>query len=507
MERRQSSALWPSIGRLVLVLAAGAVLPFAFAPYGVYPIALLCLGILFWSWDGTACKTAVMMGALFGLGMFAHGVSWIQISVHQFGIPLYSFSIAVTAAFILLMCAYPALCGYLVSSLPAPHRCARILLLYPAAWTVTEILRGSLFSGFPWLLVGYSQVDSPISAFAPLAGVYGVSFIAALLAASVLVLLRGCTAWRAVALAVLSGIVVAVIALDTVRWTSAAGDPKRVALIQGAVPQAIKWNRSHRQSSIELYTHLSEPHWGKSMIVWPETAIPAFPQEVPETLAALDGRAKASGTSLLVGMPTGEPSGEHGYYNSVVQFGRDTGRYDKRHLVPFGEYLPFDRWIRPLTTSLHIPMSNFSAGGLEQALLSADGYAVGVSICYEDAYAGEVARALPHAKVLVNVSNDAWFGDSIAPHQHLQIARMRALETGRYLLRATNTGISAIIDDRGRIVAASRQFVADVVSGEMIPRTGSTPAAKYGITAIATLCISILLILAMAGAWRRRSTA
>ena len=274
---------------------------------------------------------------------------------------------------------------------------------------------------------------------------------------------------------IVAGVVVGALLLDDIRWTSVAGPPKRVALIQGAVPQAVKWSQAYRQPSIELYAELSEPYWGSSLLVWPETAIPAFAEEVPESVAALTSRAQKSDTALLVGMPTGQLVGDGGYFNSVVQFGNVSGRYDKRHLVPFGEYLPFDRWIRPLTTFLRIPMSNFSAGDLQQPLLSADDYKIGVSICYEDAYAGEVAHALPQANVLVNVSNDAWFGDSIAPHQHLQIARMRALETGRYLLRATNTGISAIIDERGEVVAISSQFVPDVVSGEMIPHRRVDP--------------------------------
>jgi len=490
--------------RMALALTAGAVIPLAYAPYGYHPVALLCLGILFWLWDGAERRSAVVTGALFGLGMFGFGVSWVQVSVHQFGMPLYSFSVAVTAAFVLAMSVYPALCGYLVATLPAPGRYSRVLFLYPAMWTATEILRGWLFSGFPWLLVGYSQIDSPLSVFAPLVGVYGVSFMAALTAASVLVLWRGSVGWRGGAIAVLGCVIVGAITLDDIRWTDAIGDPEPVVLVQGAVPQAVKWNRAYRQPSIDLYAALSEPHWGKALIVWPETAIPAFAEEVPDSIAALSARAEQSGTSLLVGMPTGDPGPAGEYFNSVVQLGAATGHYDKRHLVPFGEYLPFDRWLRPLTTFLRIPMSNFSAGDREQQLLSVNGTVLGVSICYEDAYAGEVTRALPQANILVNVSNDAWFGDSIAPHQHLQIARMRALETERYLLRATNTGISAIIDDRGKVVGSSQQFVADVVSGEMVPRTGTTPAAKYGVALPLLLCLLIVSALAVTGSLRRK---
>lgn len=486
-------------GRLFLALAGGAVVPFAFAPYDLYPLAVVSLAVLFYLWIGAEPKAAAIIGFVFGLGMFGHGVWWIQVSVHQFGLPVYAFSVAVTAAFIVFMALYPALCGYLAAMLPATQRSVRILCLYPVLWTAIELLRGWLFSGFPWLLIGYSQTDSPLSVFAPLIGAYGISLIVCLIAAAMIVLWQGERVWRGIAAGVLAGVVLAVSLLDDVRWTVVANEAQGVALIQGAVPQAVKWRRSYRQPSIDLYAELSQPYWGRSILIWPETAIPAFAQEVPESIAMLDARAAQSGSTLLIGMPTGSVSGNGKYFNSVVQFGSHAGRYDKRQLVPFGEYLPFDRWIRPLTSFLKIPMSNFSAGKPVQPLLAADNYTIGVSICYEDAYAGEVARALPEANVLVNVSNDAWFGDSIAPHQHLQIARMRALEAGRYLLRATNTGISAIIDERGRVVAQSPQFVAAVVQGEFIPLEGSTPIVTYGAAAPLSVCMLVLLLVVVAG--------
>jgi len=429
-------------------------------------------------------------------------VWWIQISIHQFGLPIYAFSAAVTAVFVLVLCCFPAFCGYLAARLPAGNEFLRIVCLYPAAWAATEMLRGWVFTGFPWLLVGYSQIDSPLSVFAPVIGVYGVGYITALVAAAIVVLLRTQRRWRTSALAVLISIVIAVLALHNVRWTHVVGDPISVALIQGGIPQSVKWNPAYRKPSIDLYMKLSDPHWGKSMIIWPETAIPAFADEVGETLTALTDRALESGTSLLVGMPSGERTGRNGYFNSVVQLGLESGRYDKRHLVPFGESLPLNKWIRPLTTFLQIPMSDFSPGGYEQPLMSVNNHAIGVTICYEDAYANEVARALPDARVLVNVSNDAWFGDSDAPHQHLQIARMRALETERYLLRGTNTGISAIIDDRGKVLTASKQFVSDVVSGEVVPRSGSTPAARYGATATISFCLILLVICGLSRFYR-----
>ena len=215
-------------------------------------------------------------------------------------------------------------------------------------------------------------------------------------------------------------------------------------------------------------------------MVWPETAIPAFADEVPEMIASLNQTARAAQTSLLVGIPTGQPWSGGRYYNSVVALGRQPGRYDKRHLVPFGEFFPMKSLLENLSRLLSIPMSDFSRGDIDQPALHAAGHVVGVSICYEDVFAREVLRALPQAGFLVNVSNDAWFGDTIAPHQHLQIARMRALETGRYLLRATNSGITAVIDERGRVVARAPQFEATALIAQFAARAGSTPFVRFG---------------------------
>jgi apolipoprotein N-acyltransferase len=255
----------------------------------------------------------------------------------------------------------------------------------------------------------------------------------------------------------------------------------------------VKWRRDYRQPSIELYWRLSELHWGRTVVIWPETAIPAFPDEVAETLTRLDTVASERGSVVLVGMPTGSVD-EGAYFNSVMAFGAVSGRYDKRRLVPFGEYLPFDRWLRQVLDFLRIPMSNFSRGQNLQVPVEVAGHRVGISICYEDAYASEIRRALPDAAFLVNVSNDAWFGDSIAPHQHLEIARARALETGRYLLRATNTGISAVIDDRGSVVTRSAQFQPATVIAEFQPRRGATPYVTYGEAPVALILFTIFAV-------------
>ena len=482
----------PQLLHAGVALVAGGILPFAFAPYSLFPIAWLSLGTLFYLWSAQSARGAALLGAAYGLGMFGHGVWWIQVSIHQFGLPVHAFSIGMTALFVMTMSAYPALCGFVANRLAARSSLARILPLYPAVWTLSELLRGHLFTGFPWLLIGYSQIDAPLAAFAPLIGAYGLSLCSALIASFGLVLLRTRGVGQLAAVLALVGLFVFAIALEPIRWSHPIATPRTVALIQGAVPQALKWDTAYRQPSIDLYNSLSEAHWGKSLIVWPETAIPAFAYEIPDTIAQLQQRAQNNNSALLVGMPTSKADQPGRYFNSVVQYGPIEGRYDKRHLVPFGEYLPFDDVLRPLTSFLQIPMSNFGRGADKQSPIVVDGIVVGVSICYEDAYAGEVARELPDANVLVNVSNDAWFGDSIAPHQHLEIARMRARELERYMLRATNTGISAIIDERGTVVERSQQFVPAVVAGEFVARKGTTPVASFGAYPILALCLVLV---------------
>lgn len=469
-------------------------LPFAFAPYGYYPLSVLCLALLFYLWAISSERLAVVAGYCFGLGMFAHGIWWIQVSVHQFGLPLYSFSIAVTAGFVIFMSLYPALAAWLWHRGARGTPGLRLLLAAPVAWVATEWLRGWVMTGFPWLFVAYAQTDSPLSAYAPLLGVHGVSLITAMLAGACVVLVTGTQRARLAALGTVALIAVGAVSFERVAWTDDTGDVLPVALVQGAIPQAVKWRRDYREPSIDLYTELSRPHWGKPLVVWPETAIPAFAAEVPATLERLERLASAGETTLLTGIARADPDDSTRYFNSVVQLGVTRAYYDKRHLVPFGEYLPFDRWLRPLLDFLHIPMSNFSAGDLAQPPIVVDGHVIGVSICYEDAYATEIARALPDAGLLVNVSNDAWFGDSIAPHQHLQIARMRALEAGRYLLRATNTGISAIIDHRGRVLVRSGQFEPEVITAAARVRSGTTPAVSVPAWLIPGLGLGWLLL-------------
>ena len=478
--------------RLILALGLGLVLPLAFAPFHAAWLVPLVLAALFLCWHRQPPRHAAWLGYAFGLGFFGVGVSWVQISIHQFGLPLYSFSVSMTALFVAFMALYPALAGWLAARLPARSEAWRLGALMPAVWLLVEWTRGWLFSGFPWLVLGDSQTDGPCRGFLPLLGAQGTSLVLALSGGGLAIALvrRSQRPLPWLVLAVVPVMLGPLLA--RIEWTAPDGPPQGIAIVQGAVPQAEKWSPEYRAGTLDRYATLTEPLWGAAAIVWPETALPAFPQEIPEFIAAIEARARTSGTALLLGLPT---SGDaQRYYNSLVVLGDHEARYSKHHLVPFGEYLPFDAQLRPLLDFLSIPMSSFSAGEERQSTLDVGTLRFGATICYEDAYASEVTKTLPRANVLVNVSNDAWFGDSAAPHQHLQIARVRALEAGRPLVRATNTGISALIDHDGRVLERTRQFEPATLTGTITPRRGITPFIRTG--PWPALATSILLLLA-----------
>lgn len=478
-------------GRLAAACAAGALTVLAFAPFSLYPLALLGPLLLLWLWRDASPRFGFQSGWAYGIGLLGFGVFWLHISIDQFGNMGSVAAIAITLLFVLAIALYYGLVGWLTVRLWR-NSAGWLFGVIPSLWVLGEWLRGWVFTGFPWLLLGYSQIDSPLSGYAPLLGVYGVSWLLLLSVVLLLCLLsRAATGrlWLVGGLALLWG---GGMLLNLVSWTEPAGPPLRVSLIQGNVAQAVKWQRDSLRPTLELYTDLTRQQWQSDLIIWPETAVPAFAHQVEEGfLQPLMKEALANRSALLIGIP--EWDTESGaYYNSMISLGEVRGSYAKRHLVPFGEFMPLKAWLRPLIDWLQIPMSDFTPGHAVQPLLRVAGYLAGISICYEDAFGEEVAEALPQAAFLVNASNDAWFGDSLAPRQHLEIARMRALETGRYLLRATNTGISALIDPKGRVPAASPAFQQHVLSGEIIPMQGVTPYVRVGNWAV--VLFSILMV-------------
>jgi len=496
--------------RMFLALVAGALMPLAYAPFDLYPLGLLALAMLFYLWLQVGPRQAFGLGLLFGLAMFGGGVSWVYISIHDYGYVPLGLSVALTLLFIVVLALFPACSAYVVvrCRMWLEHVAPRteawlVLLVLPAIWLLFEWVRGWFLTGFPWLHIGYSHTDSPLAGYAPLLGVYGVSLLAAVSSSLLLLALmhrRG--GIRGGYLLVLVALWLVGALLSQVEWTRPMGQPVRVSLVQGNIAQEMKWLADMRQPTLNLYADLTREHWESDLVIWPETAIPLFSYQAQTFLEAMKAEAALNDTDMLVGLVyQDQESGA--YYNSMLGLGVDGGRYDKHHLVPFTEYLPFKSALAGIIDVLDVPMSDFSAGEVQQQPLQLAGQAIGISICYEDAFGEEVIRSLPQASLLVNVSNDAWFAGSIAPAQHLQMARMRALETGRELMRATNTGISAFISAHGKLRQVAPQFTTEVLTLDVQPRSGSTPYVWSGNRA--ALVLALLMIVASIFIYRRGS--
>ncbi len=485
--------------RAALAFAAGAAAVLAFSPTDLWPAGLAALALLIHLWlRAESPRAALLLGYAFGLGFFGAGVSWVYISLHRFGAmpaPLAAFATLVFCAWLAL---FPAAVGWLQAKLRA-GAAARAALAIPAFWALAEWLRGWHLTGFPWLGAGYAAIDTPLAGFAPLAGSFGVTLAAVACAGLVWCIALNESRWfcaGAFAIVIACGY-----ALRTVEWSVPAGEPFGAALLQGNVPQDLKFDPGRYARTLDTYARLAESGSAR-LTVLPETALPRFLDSAdPAFLARLEAAAKKNGGDLLLGAPY--RAGPSEYYNSVVSLGVSPRQmYRKVHLVPFGEFVPPGLgWV---TRALSVPLSDFSRGATTQRPLEIAGERIAVNICYEDAYGTEITRMLPEATLLVNVSNVAWFGDSLAPAQHLQIARMRALETARMHLTATNTGITAAIGRDGAVLAQLPQFSEGRLEVAARGYRGTTPYVRYGDWLAIGLAAAIAAALGALSALARR---
>jgi apolipoprotein N-acyltransferase len=480
----------------VLAFMLGGLAALSFAPVGWFLLVFLSLAGLVHLVDQALPRRAFALGWMYGLGLFAVGVSWVYISLSVYGgMPswLAAFAVFLFCAFLAL---FPAIATWAAVRYARPGAW-RLLLVFPLMWTAAEWVRGWIFTGFPWLAAGYAQVpDGPLAGYAPLVGVYGVSWLSALVA-GLLVWLLG-RLWLPgkwllpfAALLLLLG---AGEGLKRIDWTRPLGKPVTVALVQGNVPQEMKWRPERTAQTLADYAnHIRAAR--AQLIVLPETAFPMFYDNLRHSyLAELRELAIARGADILAGVPSGDIEGD--YYNSVVSIGAAPAQfYHKHHLVAFGEFVPPGfGWI---VRVLKIPLSDFARGGKDQAPFRVAGQQVAVNICYEDVFGEEIIRALPEATLLANVTNDAWFGESFAGWQHAQMSQMRALEAGRTMLRATNTGVTAIIDHKGRVVSALPEFATATLHGEAQGFQGMTPYARWGNAPVVLLILGLLALVAV----------
>jgi apolipoprotein N-acyltransferase len=475
--------------RYLGALIAGVLAVFAFSPFNWYPLSIVCPALLFLLWLKAPIRRCFWLGFVYGVGMFGAGVSWVYVSLHQFGnMPAPLAGIVVTI-FVFCLALFPAAVGGLQAAWPGTNVLVRVALVIPGLWAASEWLRGWFLTGFPWLSLGYSQIGWPLGGFASVVGVYGVSWFTAVTGGVLVAAVVNRFRLAPMGIAVAITLMVAGWLTERINWVEPKGKPVKVALVQGNIPLAEKWHMDQRSAIIKRYLDLSDDT-NAELIVWPESALPLYADQLPESFwrrledhpadfvfGILERRRDAAGDKL---------------YNSVVAVGSSSSFYRKHHLVPFGEFLPLSSMLGWLLDYLHIPMSDFSSWSGAQAPLMAAGNPLGISICYEDAFPEDVRMMLPDATLLVNVSEDAWFGDSLGPHQRLQMAQMRAVEMGRPMVRAGNTGVSAVIDHRGRISARSPQFTQIVIQDTVQPMTGTTPYVRFG-----NLIMIVLIVLGL----------
>lgn len=474
----------------VIVLLAGMLLPLSFSPFHYYPIAVISLVLLFVSWQGISAKQAALRGFLFGLGFFGVGVSWVYVAIHDFGSAGMPLAVLLTAVFVAFFASYLAFVGWGIKKIsPDTLSTVDFVLLLPVAWLAFEYFKGWFLTGFPWLEVGAGQIDGPLSGYTPIIGVLGVSLLTTLSAGLL------AAAWQAKRVSLL--VIVIIIwtvgyFLKPVLWTQPVDKEIKVTIIQGNIPQEIKWDPEQLYKTLALYQTRTEQHWDSDLIVWPENAVTVFYHQVKEFyLDPLEKQARANKTDILLGLPVLNQATDE-YYNSIMSLGAQEGFYHKSHLVPFGDYVPFE-WLRGLIKFFDLPMSSFRPGPISSELVHAAGQAIGLSICYEDTFSTEVLRSVPEASLLVNATNNAWYGDSFAPHQHLQISQNRALETGRPTIRATTNGVSALIDFKGHLQQQTAQFEEAVLTGNVQPRQGATPYVTWGQLPLWLLSLFMLL--------------
>ncbi len=474
----------------------GAATTLAFAPFEWSLLAPLLLLPLLYICLTVAPRDAAAHAFWYGFGLFLSGTYWIYISVHVFGNAAIWIALLLMIGLALLMAAFLSIGGWLISRLSHGEPWL-LLLVAPAAWVLIEWLRGWALTGFPWMAFGYGQIDTLFAGWAPVLGVYGVSFMvvlsaAAVIAASLATTPGGRMAGGAMIVVpwLLGGI------LSLIDWTEDSGEPVRATIVQAGVSQDMKWQRDQLRPIMEHYLAATLSVPDSDIVLWPEVAIPALDDQVESFIARIESEARRNRQSIVFGIleRSFERSVDGQIYNSVFLVGGDDRQsYRKRHLVPFGEYFPVPPSVREWMKMQNLPHADLAKGDDAQPLLATpDGLRFGVAICYEDAYGSEQRYAIRDAEVLINVSNDAWFGDSIAPHQHLEIARMRSLEFGRPAIRSTNTGISAFIGARGELLQAGRQFEPEFMTADVQPRRGMTPYAASGNALIIGLCIAIL---------------
>jgi apolipoprotein N-acyltransferase len=478
----------------LLAIVAGAALPLAFAPFGLYFIAPLSYAALLYVWTDAPPRRALGLSLAWGCASFGLGTYWTFIAVRIIGGAPVAIGVFLMVGLTVVLAAFVAAAGWVAAKWFRTRGAVAWLATLPALFVLTEWLRGWMFTGFGWLAAGYSQTDSWLIGYAPLGGVLSISFAVLVTAGALLTLVLGSMRERAAAAVVALAVWLGGFVARGVDFTVAKDEAVDVALAQGNIAQTLKYEPEQLAPMMALYAELTRQSAGADFVIWPEAAIPVYLDDIAEWLEALRRAAAEKGSTVLLGILRPAPHAQsiEEFQNILVALTEEPQIYVKRHLVPFGEFYPVPEFIRDWMRLMNLPTGDAIPGPEDQPPLEVGGEKLAVTICYEDVFGAEQLRYLADATLLVNVSNDAWFGDSIAPHQHLQIARVRAAEAGRYLLRSTNTGVTAVIDAHGRVVDELPQFRVGVLKATVRGYTGATPYARGGNWLVVSVALGVL---------------
>jgi apolipoprotein N-acyltransferase len=474
--------------KLLLPLIAGLLYPLAFAPLGWWPLLLVSVGAFWWSVRGApSVRQAALRGWLFGISSFGVGISWLHVSMHQYGDTPLWLAIPMTALFAAVLALFPALLAGL------SRRLGGQAIVFTGLWVVADWLRGWLLTGFPWLYPGYALIDTPLAGLAPLGGVWLITLI--VVASAVWLAELAAKQGHRHPGVLLLAIVGWLLSLIPWQFTEEYGEPVPVALAQGNVPQDLRWQMTQQAATRAIYADLTALGSDGQLLIWPEAAITEFYQDARDFLMEQGRAVEARGGALITGIPWRE-RGPQGFlfYNSVTVLGGGQGLYHKQKLVPFGEYVPLQDLIRGLIPFFDLPMSSFTRGQPDQPNLVALGLTVSPFICYEILYPSLVASRSQNSDLLLTISNDAWFGTSAGPHQHFEMTRMRSRETGRWLLRATNNGITALVGPDGRVRDRLPQFERGLLEGEVRAVRGTTPFMLMGPSPVLLLALALVAL-------------
>ena len=486
--------------RLALALFAGSLTPLALAPLSLWPLALLTPAALAWlCWQQTP-RTILLSHFSFGMGLFGVGVSWVFVSIHNFGHAPLPLAVIMTALFVAFLAAVFTLNAVLLSTriMRRQPSLALYLLSFCGIWVLGEWLRSWWLTGFPWLYIGYSQWQTALAGWAPITGVLGISLASAMSGCACLYALHtSSVAAKAASLLLIASLWLGGGYLHQTPWTNPSGNTIDVALVQANIPQEKKWQADFLEPSLQRYRDLSEDAWRADWVIWPEAAIPMLYHRATPFLEEMHQHAVDHNTALITGILYDDPF-QRKIYNSVTGLGQASGIYHKTRLVPFGEYVPLENWLRGLIEFFNLPMSVITAGEAEQSGIQVGTTRIASAICYEIVYPDLVANSSRDKDIILTISNDAWFGASWGPLQHLEMAQMRALETGRYVVRSTNNGISAIVTPAGIISQRSDQFVQQVLHGKVSAMQGTTPFMRWGSWPVVVLSFMFLIAAALA---------